>query len=880
MSVPGAMLPRVVRARSAGASGICSRLVTQERMQGLRDVDVAVLRPIKIGCCTVDQAGWQGQGRAATRRVIAFPEDAFPNTEHPLEQSSPDPNIEIPAQLPLLPIRDAVVFPSMILPLFVGRDVSVRAVESALDGDRLVALVTQRSPDVEDPAPGDLYSVGTAGMIMRMIRLPDGRLKVLVQGLTKIRIRSFVRTEPCIDVAVAPLPADDPGEWTVETEALVRGVRDKLEELLPLKQLPPEIMSVTTSVDDPGRLGDLVASNLRLRIEESQELLEIIDPVVRLRRIDALLRRELAVSNMQAEIVTQAREEMSRSQREAFLREQLRTIQAELGETDDRCAEIEDLRQRVASVGMNEEARREAERQLHRLERMHPDSSETQVVRTYLEWMVDLPWSARSEDNLDIDRARQVLERDHAYLHKVKERILEFLAVRRLRGAQQGKGPILCLVGPPGVGKSSLGRALAEAMGRTFVTMSLGGVRDEAEIRGHRRTYVGAMPGRIVQSMRQAGTANPVFMLDEIDKLGADYRGDPAAAMLEVLDPAQNGQFRDHYLNVPFDLSQVLFVATANLVDPIPAPLFDRMEVIRLPGYTPEEKEVIAARYLLPRQIEECGLAGKGVRVSAATLREVIVRYTQESGVRSLEREIGRMLRKVARRIAEGETSRASITVRNLRMHLGPPRVADDVIPRRNEVGLARGLAWTYTGGEILVVEATLVGGRGLTLTGQLGEVMKESGQAALSYVRGRAEKLGLDHMLARHQVHLHVPAGATPKDGPSAGVTMATAMLSVVTGIPVRADLAMTGEITLRGRVLPVGGVREKALAALRQNITRVIMPEANRYDLDEIPPELARKIEFCFVRTMDEVLDLALAEPLVATRRAPRPRAAAASS
>jgi ATP-dependent Lon protease len=514
---------------------------------------------------------------------------------------------------------------------------------------------------------------------------------------------------------------------------------------------------------------------------------------------------------------------------------------------------------------MNEEALAESERQLERLARMHPDSSETQVVRTYLEWMVELPWSAASDDNLDLKVSREVLERDHAYLHKVKERILEFLAVHKLRGGGGSKGPILCLVGPPGVGKTSLGRSIAQAMGRSFVRMSLGGMRDEAEIRGHRRTYVGAMPGRIVQGMRQGGTNNPVFMLDEIDKLGSDYRGDPASAMLEVLDPEQNFNFRDHYLNVPYDLSRALFIATANLVDPIPRPLLDRMEVIRLPGYTPEEKEVIARRFLVPRQIEECGLKSENVKVSRAAVREVITGYTQEAGVRSLEREIARMLRKVARRIAEGEADSVSITLRNLQAHLGPAPVIDEAIPRTAEPGLARGLAWTESGGEVLAIEATIVRGRGLILTGQLGDVMKESGQAALSYVRWRAAELGIADALQRNEVHVHVPAGATPKDGPSAGVTMATAILSLLTGNAVRADVAMTGEITLRGRVLPVGGVREKAMAALRRGIKRLIIPEANRNDLEEIPPELARKMEFHFVRDMEQVLELALTDPLV---------------
>ncbi len=790
-----------------------------------------------------------------------------------MANDSPSCTFSIPSSLPLLPIRDAVVFPSMILPLFVGRDISIHAVETAVEGDRLLALVTQKDSEVEEPTPDDLYRIGTVGMILRIMRLPDGRLKVLVQGLSKVRIINYLRTEPHIDVEIEEIPNEEPEEWSVEVEALLRAVREKVEELLPLKHLPPEILSVVANVDDPGQVADMIASNLRLRDEEAQEVLEICDPVRRLRKIDTVLRRELAVSSMQAEIQTSAREEMSRSQREQFLREQLRAIQSELGEADDKNAEIEDLRARFDAAGLNEEAQSEANRQLDRLARMHPDSSETQVIRTYLDWMVELPWARRSEDNLDLDHAREVLERDHAYLHRVKERILEFLAVHKLRGEAGSKGPILCLVGPPGVGKTSLGRSIAQAMGRSFVRMSLGGIRDEAEIRGHRRTYVGAMPGRILQGMRQAGTGNPIFMLDEIDKLGADYRGDPASAMLEVLDPEQNSHFRDHYLNVPYDLSGALFVATANVVDPIPRPLLDRMELIRLPGYTPEEKEVIARRFLLPRQIEECGLAQAKVKVSRAVIREVITRYTQEAGVRSLEREIGRMLRKVARRIAGGETDRASITLRNLRGHLGPAPLLDEVIPRKEEVGTARGLAWTETGGEVLVVEATMVRGRGLLLTGQLGDVMKESGQAALSYVRWRGAELGLSDPLARNEIHLHVPAGATPKDGPSAGVTMATAIVSLLTGIPVRCDVAMTGEITLRGRVLPVGGVREKALAALRRGMSKMILPEANRGDLEEIPPELARKLEFHFVRGMDEVLALALTEPLTSPRRVRTP-------
>jgi ATP-dependent Lon protease len=788
-----------------------------------------------------------------------------PNVDH----DSPDAGLAIPSALPLLPVRDAVVFPSMILPLYVGRDLSSHAVETALEGDRLLVLVAQRDPEVEDPGPEDLYAVGTVGMVMRIMQLPEGRMKVLVQGLAKVRVVNVLRTEPHIDVQVEEVPAEPGVPWTVEVEALLRAVRAKVEELLALRHLPPEIASVVAGVEDPGRMADLVASNLRLRVAEAQEVLEIADGVRRLRKIDAILRRELAVSSVQAEIQTAAREELSRSQREQFLREQLRAIQSELGETDEQAAQLAELRRRVAEAVMNDEARAEAERQIDRLARMHPDSSETQVVRTYLEWMVELPWGRLSPDHFDLARARDVLERDHAYLDRVKERVLEFLAVHKLRGEQGTKGPILCLVGPPGVGKTSLGRSVATAMGRKFVRISLGGLRDEAEIRGHRRTYVGALPGRILQGMRQAGESNPVFMLDEIDKLGADYRGDPAAALLEVLDPEQNHHFRDHYLGVPYDLSRVLFIATANLVDPIPRALLDRTEVIRLPGYTPEEKEEIGRRFLVPRQLEQCGLRPEQVRVSRAAVREVITRYTQEAGVRGLEREIGRALRKIARRVAEQEIQRTAITTRNLRTYLGPAPLHDSGVPRREEVGIARGLAWTETGGEVLLVEASMVRGRDLILTGQLGDVMKESARAALSWVRARAAPLGTSELLARHEIHLHVPAGATPKDGPSAGVTMATAMISLLSGVPVRADVAMTGEITLRGRVLPVGGIREKALAALRRGLRTVILPAANQPDLEEIPVELARRIRFCLVRDMDEALELALVSPLPSARR-----------
>jgi ATP-dependent Lon protease len=773
--------------------------------------------------------------------------------------SEPTPPFEIPDELPLLPLREFVVYPYMVLPLIVARERSIAAVENALAGDRLLLLVAQRDPDVDEPDPDVLHRVGTVAMVMRILRMPDGRMKVLVQGLAKAEIEAVIEEEPAIWVRAAALPPDVEMPWSVEVEALMRAVRQRVEELLPLKNLPPEVLSVTANVQEPGRLADLVASNLRLRLCEAQEILETADPVGRLRRVDTLLRRELEVSAMQAEIQSQAKEELSRSQREHFLREQMRAIQTELGEVDPRSEEVSDYRIKIEEAGLSAEAYTEAMRQLRRLERMHPDGPEAQVVRTYLDTLVELPWTHASPDQLDLAHAREILDADHAHLTTVKDRILEFLGVRKLR--QDSRGPILCFVGPPGVGKTSLGRSIARAMGRQFVRISLGGVRDDAEIRGHRRTYVGALPGRILQGLKQAGTHNPVFMLDEIDKLGSDYRGDPSAALLEVLDPEQNSRFSDHYLNVPFDLSGVFFIATANLLDPIPGPLRDRMEVIRLSGYTPEEKVEISRTYLVPRQVEQCGLPQDRIRWSDGALCAVVTHYTREAGVRNLERQIASICRKVARRAAEGDESPLQVTTRTLPRYLGPPPFGSEEPVANGEVGVANGLAWTETGGEVLRIEATLTRGRGLKLTGQLGDVMKESGEAALTYARWRAPGLGVpEARLVGHEVHVHLPAGGIPKDGPSAGITIATVLLSLATGIPVRANLAMTGEVTLRGRVLPVGGVREKALAALRAGITRVILPRKNLQDLESIPPELKRKVRFVPVSDMDEVLEAAL--------------------
>jgi ATP-dependent Lon protease len=728
----------------------------------------------------------------------------------------------IPDELPVLPLRELVVFPYMVLPLFVAREQSIAAVEDALAGDRLLLLVAQRDPGTEDPDPDDLYRVGTVVMVMRILRMGDGRVKVLVQGLAKASIDSFVDRDRANWACVTPLPGDDEMDWSVEAEALVRSVRGRVEELLPLKNLPPEVLSITANVHDAGRLADLIASNLKLRPAEAQEVLEIGDSLARLRRVDAFLRRELDVTTVQAEIQSQAHDEMTRSQREHYLREQLRAIQAELGETDPRIEEAEEYKIKVEEASMPEEANAEAMKQVRRLERMHPDGPEAQVVRNYLDWMVELPWSRTSPDRLDLANAQAILDEDHAHLRGIKDRILEFLGVRKLRG--DSRGPILCFVGPPGVGKTSLGRSIARAMGREFMRISLGGVRDEAEIRGHRRTYVGALPGRIIQGFKTAGTNNPVFMLDEIDKLGSDFRGDPSSSLLEVLDPAQNANFSDHYLNVPFDLSKVMFIATANQLDSIPVPLRDRMEMIQIAGYTPEEKVEIARSFLIPAQIEANGLPEDRLTWSPAAVLDLITDYTREAGVRNLERQVAAICRKVARRAAEGDESRANITRRSLSRILGP---APHLWERPSTCG----------------------------------EVMKESGQAALTYARGCAANLGFDEgLFSRHEVHVHVPAGSIPKDGPSAGIAIAAAMISLATHVPVRADVAMTGEVTLRGRVLPIGGIREKALGALRAGIQRVIFPKKNAQDLHDIPKALKRRITFIPVETMDEVLEAAL--------------------
>ena len=788
-------------------------------------------------------------------------DDIQPQQKTAGDEADKTEQLVIPNMLPLLPIRDVVIFPYMIVPLFVSREKSIAAVDAALSKDRIVFLATQKDMSKEDPEPEDIYGFGTVGMIMRMLKLPDGRVKILVQGLSRGKVNTFIKTKPAYTIDITKVNEVVDEKVTVEAEALMRSVKESLEKLSGLtKVVFPEVMMVLDSVQDPGRLADLVVANLGIKVEEAQKILETLDPKKRLENVNELIIKELQVSQMQVQIQSQAKEEMDRSQREYYLREQMRQIKSELGDIEEGTEESEDFRGKIKKAQMPAEVEKEALKQLDRLEMMHPDAAEAGIIRNHLEWLVETPWSKSTKDTLNIEKAKKVLDTDHYDLEKVKERILEYLAVRKLK--KKMKGPILCFVGPPGVGKTSLGRSIARSMGRKFVRISLGGLKDEAEIRGHRRTYVGALPGRIIQGMKQAGTNNPVFMLDEIDKIGTDFRGDPSSALLEVLDPEQNNSFSDHYLGVPYDLSRVMFVTTANMIDPIPGPLNDRMEVIEIPGYTEEEKVVIARTYIIPRQIEEHGLTTKHIEISDETVRNVISGHTREAGLRNLEREIAAICRKVARRVASGEKKKTTITADKLSDYLGIQKFLPEAEQETDEVGVVTGLAWTPVGGEILYVEASTMKGKGqLTVTGSLGNVMKESTQAALSYTRSRAEELGLPvDFYKAIDIHIHVPAGAIPKDGPSAGVTMATALISTLTRRPVSKDVAMTGEITLRGRVLPIGGLKEKCLAALRAGIHTLIIPERNRKDLEEIPDEARKNMKFVLVENMDEVLAIAL--------------------
>ncbi len=804
---------------------------------------------------------------ADTDNIQAAPE-SFAEPRVPVDENASPPKEEerpdLPDRLPVLPVRDVVIFNYTILPLFVGRESSMHAVDAALNGNRYLLVLTQKDEHVDNPGPEDLHPVGTVVMIMRMLKLPDGRLKLLVQGVSRAQAMAFSVDKPYLEAEIQALPEREELASGIELEAMMRAAREQTEKILNFRGMSsPDIMNVLMGIDHPGRLADLIASNLRLKLDEAQALLETLDPVERLRMVNVHLAKEAEVASMQAHIQETAREGMDKAQRDYYLREQLKAIRKELGENAP--GEEDDLGELIEALNkadLPEEARKEADKQLRRLQSMHTESSEAGVVRTYLEWLAELPWNKISRDRLNIVKAAKILDEDHYGLEKVKDRILEFLSVKKLN--PKSKGPILCFVGPPGVGKTSLGRSIASALGRTFQRMSLGGMRDEAEIRGHRRTYVGALPGRIIQGLKQAGTRNPVFMLDEVDKLGADFRGDPSSALLEVLDPEQNFSFSDHYLTLPFDLSKVMFICTANHLDTIPRPLLDRMEVIRIPGYTMQEKLGIAERYLVARQAKENGLKKDEIVFPAEVLQKVIEEYTREAGVRNLEREIGSLCRKIARRKAEGAKGPFTVTPALVAELLGAPRFQDEDIDAVPLPGLAVGLAWTPAGGEVLNVEvSTMQGKGGVTLTGQLGDVMKESAQAAVSYARSHAEALNIDPEFSTNRdIHIHVPAGATPKDGPSAGVTLATALVSSLTNRAVRPKLCMTGEVTLRGRVLPVGGIKEKILAAVARGMTDVLIPKRNIKDLEDIPAELLARISVHPVETLDEVFARAFAE------------------
>ena len=777
----------------------------------------------------------------------------------------------LPGPAPVLPLRDMVTFPDMLVPLNVGQPRSIDLINDVLSGDRTIAMVAIRAADVETPGPEDLYSVGVLGVVARMIRVPDGTIRVLVQGGQRIRIEGWQQTDPYLVAEVAQAP--DIVTETPELVALMRNVQQTFSSIVEeVPYLPEELQVMVANVDDPSALSHLIASALRLKTEEKQELLEEVDVAKRLRRLSEMLARELEVVAIGSKIQSQVQSELEKGQREFFLRQQLKAIHDELGETDEAQAEADELREQLAALELPEDVRKQVDRELARLERLQPAMAEYGVVRGYLEWIAALPWNTSTEDKLDLTHAREVLDEDHYDIEQVKNRILEFLAVRTLK--PDARGSILLFVGPPGVGKTSLGRSIARALGRKFERISVGGVRDEAEIRGHRRTYIGAMPGTIIRAMRDAGANNPLLMIDEIDKMGADFRGDPSSAMLEVLDPEQNDSFRDHYLDLAFDLSHAIFVTTANTLETIPGPLRDRMELIQLSGYTEAEKLEIAKRYLVARQIQRNGLTPSKISFTDTALRVIIADYTREAGVRQLEREIGTVVRKVARQVAEG-TAKRKVTITEPRVLelLGKRKFLSEARRRTSRAGVATGLAWTPVGGVVLFIEATAMPGRGrLTITGQIGEVMQESAQAALSYVRSNASDIVPDlpdDWFANHDIHIHVPAGATPKDGPSAGVAMVTALASLLLDRPVRSDVAMTGEITLSGQVLPIGGLKEKALAAQRNRIRRVIAPALNEQDIDEIPAHLRKDLEFVFVSTIDEVLDAALARRRVTANR-----------
>lgn len=786
-----------------------------------------------------------------------------------------DKSLQIPDQIPMLPVRDIVIFPYMIIPLFVGRESSIQAVEDSLAKNRLIFLTSQMDLTEEIPSEESVYKTGTIAMIMRMRKLADGRVKILIQGMTKARITQFHQSNPFFSVSVEKIVETYEANDTtnLKSEALIRTAKEQLEKVIALgKILSPDILLVLDDINEPGRVADLIASNLGLKVEDAQKILETTDHLDRLKHVNQLLTAEVEVLQMQAKIRTTAKDEMSKSQREYFLREQMKAIKSELGENDSKTDEMDELRQKILTAGMPADVESEVMKQMGRLERMHPDASEASMIRTYLDWMADLPWKTETVDSIDLNKAKEILESDHHGLEKSKERILEFLAVKKLKDGM--RGPILCFCGPPGVGKTSLGKSIAKSMNRKYFRIALGGVKDEAEIRGHRRTYVGAMPGKIIQSLKQIGTNNPVIVLDEIDKLGSDFRGDPSAAMLEVLDPEQNSTFRDNYLNVDFDLSKCLFIATANVVDNIPAALRDRMEIIPISGYTQAEKLEITKKHLVRKQIENNGIDDRHIEFNDDGINFLINHYTREAGVRSLEREIGSVCRKVAKEVVLGSLKKFVIASEQVIKFLGAPRYLREEKMQEDTVGVCTGLAWTQAGGEVLYVEALNMKGKGgVTLTGQMGDVMKESATAAMSYARAHCDELGIDNQwFENNHVHIHMPAGGIPKDGPSAGITMTTAIVSIMTSNPVRKDVAMTGEVTLTGRVLPIGGIKEKALAALSHGIKTVICPLANKKDVEEIPESIREKINFIFVEHLDEVLQIALKTKVTNKKKNPK--------
>ncbi len=774
--------------------------------------------------------------------------------------------VRIPEELPILPSGQEVIYPSMVIPLATGDEKTVKLINEVVDGDKLLGLFAAR-PGVEEPPPANLYDVGTAATVAKMFKMPDGSVRAFLQGLARIRLVALVQSEPYLKAKVAKI--EETVDRTTELEALTRNLGTLFQKIVQLApNLPAELGIAASNIAEPGALADFVAAHINLNLEEKQEILELVDVSERIKRLTALINRELEILELGTKIQSQIKGELDKAQREFYLREQLKAIQKELGEVDERTMELNELREKIEQANLPQVAKKEAERELERLTRMPPQAAEYTVSRTYLDWLSTLPWAQATEDNLDIGQAKQVLDEDHYDLDRVKERILDYLAVRKLK--EDMKGPILCFVGPPGTGKTSVGQSIARALGRKFIRLSLGGIRDEAEIRGHRRTYVGALPGRIIQGLRRAGSNNPVFMLDEIDKIGADFRGDPAAALLEVLDPEQNFAFSDHYLDVPFDLSKVMFITTANIIDPIPPALKDRMEILELPGYTESEKLNIAHRFLIPKQLKEHGISAERLKFTDAAVLTIIRNYTREAGLRELERDIGAVCRKVARQVAQGVEEEVVVEAESLADFLGPTKFRYEVTEEADEVGVATGLAWTPAGGDILFIEAVLMPGKGnLILTGRLGEVMQESARATLTYARSRASALGIkEEFYEKSDIHIHVPAGAIPKDGPSAGIAMAVALISALTKRPARKEVAMSGEITLRGKILPVGGIKEKVLAAHRAGVKKVILPPDNEKDLSEVPQQIRDELGFIFAENVDEVLEQALQPAAVETK------------